>query len=338
MSIDSVVSGQLENREGIWFGPSGGYWSNLDKNENDRYVSDLSGLGSRKTVQCHFPQYFDVIFSDKRAGGLLLLDPRPGDIVVDAGCMWGALTVPLARAGCNVIAVDQTRESLLLLKRRLTEEGLTKADLVCADLRKLKYKNCSVDKFLVNGVLEWIPEEGTVELKKYYGKRLAKKYERTARPCHIQTGFLKTIYDGLKNGGQLYLAIENRFDIFNFLGLPDPHCNIRFITFLPRIVQDLVSKAVLGRPYVNWTYSRKSLRKMLISAGFKDVRIFYAFPDYRFPEYILTDNGMRYYRPCMYKKGRNIIAKAVCYAIEDIVFRRLRLGFFSQSFVVLARK
>lgn len=338
MNLNNIISQGLSDINGIWFGPKGWYWSNLDKEENNKYLQDLSAWGAKKTVESHFPQHSEVIFSPKRAGGLPLLNLKPADIVVDVGCMWGALTIPIAKTGCNVVAIDQTRESLFLLKQRLKDEKLSNVDIVCADLRQIKYKQSSVDKFVVNGVLEWIPEEGNIELKKYYGKKVLKDRRREDEPDRLQIEFLKNIYDGLKERGVMFLAIENQFDIFHFFGLPDPHCNIRFITFTPRFVQNFVSKLVLGRPYVNWTYSGKALKKMLKGLGFKRVDIHYVFPNYRFPEYILTDKGMGYYRPSLYRRGKNFIVKAASFLIEDIFFRKLKLKFFAQSFIVIAEK
>lgn len=338
MRISDIISEALEKKEGIWFGPSGGYWSNLDLEENKRYVKSLPESGTRDTVRRYFPEHFDVIFSPKRAGGLPLLNPGPGELIVDVGCMWGALTVPLARSGCNVVAIDQTLESILLLKQRIIEDNLSNVDIVCADLKKIEFRQCSVDKFVVNGVLEWIPESGVIEIKKYYGKRHAKKKYGRIDPYDLQLKFLKGIYNGLKPGGTLYLAIENRYDIFNFLGLPDPHCNLRFITFLPRFLQNVISRIFLGRPYVNWTYSAGGLKKILKETGFHDIKILYAFPDYRSPEQILSKDGMTYYRPCKFRRARNIFIKVWSYAIEDVLFRRLRMTVFAPSFVVLAKK
>ena len=338
MQINDIISESLEKKEGIWLGPPGGYWSNLDLEENRRYAKSLPESGARDTVKRYFPEHFDVIFSPKRAGGLLLLSPGTGELIVDVGCMWGALTVPLARAGCNVVAIDQTLESILLLKQRLIEDNLSNAEVVCADLKKIEFKRCSVDKFVINGVLEWIPEFGVIELKKYYGKRHVKSASGKQDPYAMQVDFLKNIYIGLKPGGTLYLAIENRYDVFNFLGLPDPHCSLRFITFLPRLLQNMISRIFLGRPYVNWTYSARCLKKLLKEAGFRDVKILYAFPDYRLPEQILSKAGMGYYRPCKFRRGKNIFIKVICYVIEDILFRRFKITAFAPSFVVLAKK
>ena len=340
MVIDDILKElSMQKKDGVYFGPAGGYWSNLNREDNERFLKELPLLGSKKTVEKYFPEHFDVIFSPKRAGGLPLLNSGSGELIVDVGCMWGALTIPLARTGCNVVAIDQTLESILLLKQRLMEDNLPNVDVVCADLKKIGFKGSSVDKFVINGVLEWIPESGVIELKKYYGKRQGaeKKYDKSD-PYDLQLKFLKGIYNGLKPDGSLYLAIENRYDIFNFFGMPDPHCSLRFITFLPRFLQNMVSKVFLGRPYINWTYSAGGLKKLLKEAGFCDAKISYAFPDYRSPEQILSKAGMGYYRPCKFRRAKNIFEKVVCYVIEDILFRRLKLTAFAPSFVVLAKR
>ncbi len=338
MHIDNIILGNLEERDGIWFGPAGGYWSNLDQDENNNFTRVLPDLGARKTVEQYFPQHLEVIFSPKRAGGLPLLDLIPEETVVDLGCIWVTINIPLAKAGCRIVAVDQTLESLLLLKQRLLDEMVTNVDIVCSDLKKILYVSSSVDTFVVSGVLEWIPETGTIELKKYYGKKMVKVDDAWAQPYDLQKDFLKNIYDGLKKSGKMYLAIENRFDFFYFLGLPDSHCNLKFITFLPRKVQDFISKILLGRPYVNWIYSERALKKMLMDAGFRDISFFYTFPNYRLPEYILSQKGMSFYRPSLYKHGKTFVIKALCYAVEYLIFKILRLTIFSPSFIVIAKK
>ena len=339
MNIFSVISNELRQECGIWYGEKGNYWSNLDIEENRQYLQDLNNFGSKKLVEQYFPKYREVIFSPKRAAGLVLLDLNPGDIVVDAGCMWGALTIPLARAECNVIAIEQTYESISLLKKRQQEENLDNVNLICADLKKINFQPGSIDKFILNGVLEWIPETENIELKKFFGKKIFSNTKNEAKsPGIIQKEFLKKIFAGLRNGGSLYLAIENRYDLFNFIGQPDAHCNIRFITIMPRWIQNIISNRFLGRPYKNWIYSPKEMKKILENVGFIHIDVHYAFPDYRFPEYILTKKGMTHFMKYYYSRKERRIRTKVSYFLLDLVYRKLKLSFFTPALIIIAKK
>jgi hypothetical protein len=340
MDIEKIVSTKLGRNNRIWIGPEGNYWSNLNIEENTKFLQDIDILGSKNSVKKYFPEHYDIIFSPKRAAGLALLDLRPGEIVVDAGCMWGALTIPLAKAGCNVIGIDQTCESLKLLEKRVSEEQLKNVELVCSDLNKISFYESTFDKAIINGVLEWIPQVNPVELKKYYGQKNIQNPNigKNPSPRQMQYDFLKKIFEGLKNGGALYLAIENRYDIFYFMSQPDPHCNIRLITFMPRWIQNLISNILLGRPYINWIYSSRQLEKLLNAAGFTNIEMMYAFPDYRSPEFILSKNGLNQYHPIKYRMTKNRLKKIVVYFTEELIFRRLKLKFFSPAFIVIARK
>jgi SAM-dependent methyltransferase len=339
MKINEIITTPLESSDGIWFGPEGNYWSNLDKNEQELLAQDLKELGARGALQKHFPQFMEVVFSPKRAAGMALLDIKPDDVVMDAGCMWGALTVPLARTGCSVIGVEQTLRSLSLLRQRLLDEGLDNVDLICADLKKVVLRPGSIDKVVVNGVLEWIPQSNPIELKNYFGKKTADDTDAaTENPGEQQRGFLKKIFDTLKDGGVLYLAIENRYDFLNFLGKPDPHCNLRFVTFLPRGLQNLISRLWLGRPYTNWIYSPAQLQDLLRSVGFEAIDTHYAFPDYRFPEYILSVENMGLYKPFRYRQHTNFLKKTVVYFVEEILYKRLKLAGFAPCLIVTAKK
>lgn len=339
MDIFSVILNEMRQECGIWFGETGNYWSNLNIDENRQYLQDLNNFGSKKMVEHYFPEYKDVIFSPKRSAGLTLLDLNPGDVVVDAGCMWGALTIPLARAECNVIAIEQTYESIALLKKRLDEENLDNVNLICADLKKINFQAGSFDKFILNGVLEWIPEIENIELKKFYGKKILLRADNDSKsPGKIQIEFLRNTFSGLRNGGSLYLAIENRYDILNFIGQPDAHCNIRFITIMPRWIQNFISNLLLGRPYKNWIYSPKEMKKILQDIGFSQINIHYAFPDYRFPEYILTEKGMVHFMKYNNSRRGTRIIRRVFNLVTDLVCRKLKLVFFAPALIIIAKK
>ena len=58
------------------------------------------------------------------AGFMAYMRLRPGESVLDVGCGSGALALPLARAGHDVVALDFSAGMLEVLRRRASEDGL----------------------------------------------------------------------------------------------------------------------------------------------------------------------------------------------------------------------
>ena len=210
-----------------------GYWSNLSKTDNKKFLENLDKLGTKAAVRNLNKDFLmDVIFSKKRSRGLDLLKLKGNEVAVDFGCMWGAITVPLAKKVKKVIGVDQTEDSLIFLSKRAKENRLKNIKLLHENLRKISLNKSSIDIAIVNGVLEWIGETNQVVVNKYLNERKKNNFDRT-NPGQIQKKFLKKIFNALKKNGKMYLAIENRYDYKMFLGLKDPHNGTLFTTILP---------------------------------------------------------------------------------------------------------
>ena len=328
--------------EKIFLGPQTGYWSNLDKVENQEMISRLKSSCCQDVIKNHYPQYDEIIFSPKRQAGLELLNLHGDEIGIDYGCMWGALTVPLAKRIKKVFSVDQTLQSLQFLKERLCEEKLNNVSLICCDLKTLppfKKDDCP-DIAIVNGVLEWIPEEGHIELKSYWGKKNHRTV--TAGPMQQQLQFLKYVYENLSDRGKLYLAIENRYDLKMFLGAPDPHAGIPFVSLLPRILANFISKIFLKRPYVNWIYSFNEIRQLLTQkTGFSKVDLYLCFPNYRYPQRIIPLDHQRKklpLTPIRNIKGKIEIKRIILCAAEVIFFRVLHIYTMAPSIIAIGHK
>ncbi|HEX9972832.1 MAG TPA: methyltransferase domain-containing protein [bacterium] len=317
-----------------------GYWSNLDKHES-RHLADVSGeMGPRNAVRKHYPHLFNVIFSPKRQGGLELLNLSGKESCIDYGCMWGAMTIPLAKRCSYVLGVDQTLDSLKFLDARVKEEKLDNVDLLCGNLKELENFRNKFDVAMVNGVLEWIPEDGDIELKNYYGQYRPKRY--AGNPGKQQLSFLKTVHQNLSAGGRLYLAIENRFDFKVFFGAREPHSNLFFVSFLPREMADWISMTKLGRPYTNWLYSFQGLKRLLRESGFSRIESYMCFPDYRYPERIIPyDGSLKNFTPTISlknDKGRKSYKRFLARIGESLFFRTLRLKFFAPSIIAIGHK
>ncbi|MCX5816574.1 MAG: class I SAM-dependent methyltransferase [Proteobacteria bacterium] len=339
--IRDEIRNLYQNIEGcIYSTGSEGYWSNLDKKENEELVSVLEHMSTKESIEKYQPWLSVIIFSPKRGGGLELLDLSGDETCIDYGCMWGALTVALAKRCKHVLGVDQTMNSLKFLNARIREEGLENVDLLCGDLREIRNFENRFDVAVVNGVLEWIPENGPIELKKYFGKRDVKKY--SGDPHEQQMLFLRKVHQNLNEKGKLYLSIENRFDFKTFLGMKDPHANVLFTSFLPRKIADLLSGLILGRPYVNWLYSFKGIDALLKEAGFSGADLYMCFPDYRFPERIIPySSSLKDFRRTISlrnAKGQVTIKRNLAAVAEYITFKILKAKYFAPSIVAIAYK
>ena len=64
-----------------------------------------------------------------------------------------------------------------------------------------------------------------------------------------------------------------------------------------------------GSGFRNWTYSRTELKKLIESAGFTNVKISYAFPNYRTPDIILNDQNFHDHRNFNFNTYSQIIKK-----------------------------
>jgi SAM-dependent methyltransferase len=66
------------------------------------------------------------------AGFIAFMDLRAGESVLDVGCGSGALAVPLARAGHEVVALDFSAGMLAVLRQRASKDGLQNVTTVHA--------------------------------------------------------------------------------------------------------------------------------------------------------------------------------------------------------------
>ena len=226
----------------------------------------------------------DMATNPIRANGLKLLDIKPTDMGADYGCGKGALLIEAAKKCEIMIGIDHDKENLKFIIKRLEKEKIQNCALWIRNLRKKIPLYRTFDFSIVNGVLEWIPAEKFIEIPFRFKKGKSKKFIRLVNPAIKQLRFLKMVYENLKEGGRLYLAIENRFGWKYFFGKRDEHTGLPFTSILPRKLANRVCNWWNGLPYETYTHSYGALKDLLFCAGFASVESFTASPSYHYPK------------------------------------------------------
>jgi SAM-dependent methyltransferase/fructosamine-3-kinase len=257
------------------------YWCNVSRDKINK-LNKLAESSSNwfKSAKQIIPEYIDHFTYFYRADSQFLWPTNKNSKILDAGCMWGGLTIPAAQFHQEVYAVDKTSETLEFLKIRAKQMGIKNIYTFAAEIKKLPFPDNFFDFVVLNGVLEWVGLEEKVILEKHWkGKREEKQlYSQT--PRQMQINVLKELRRVLKPKGSLYIAIENRYGIQYLMGYPDDHNNVRFVSFLPRFLADKISRIVGKGKYRTYIYSPKQLIRLLKKAGFKNNLIYGLFPHY----------------------------------------------------------
>lgn len=215
-----------------------------------------------------------------RANWHLLTNLPPQSRVLDLGAGTGTTSHALAKYYRAVVAIEPVLERVEFMQERFRQEGLSNVTLSRTSLWKLPFQKESFDLVVMNGVLEWVPGG------------------RDDDPRDAQLTALRKAYSLLRPGGCLYVGIENRTALGSFIGYPDPHCGLPWVTIMPRHLAHWYARKK-GAPagYRNYLYSSRGYRKLMTDAGFRTVEIYIAAPSYNHPRFFIpmSGNGFRYY-------------------------------------------
>ncbi|OGZ18342.1 MAG: hypothetical protein A2Z68_00380 [Candidatus Nealsonbacteria bacterium RBG_13_38_11] len=246
-------------------------------------------LGAAKKV---VPQYLDHFVSFSRADQQFLWPTTKESRILDAGSMWGGITIPAAQYHKEVYAVDKTVETLEFLNIRAEQMNFHNIHTVAASLRNLPFSDNFFDLVILNGVLEWVALDEDVILEKQWkragrGLKLKQNKKYSENPTEMQLKVLQEINRVLKPGGSLYLAIENRIGYIYLAGWPDDHMNLPFICFMPRFLANFITKLFLHCQYRTYVYSISGCRSLLKKSGFPNTIFYGAFHHYNQPSEVI---------------------------------------------------
>jgi SAM-dependent methyltransferase len=288
-----------------------------------REVNRLAQTGNWKNVLTESPEpsvqsASTMILNLARANWHYLLDLSPDSRVLDLGAGTGTTSHALAMHYREVVALEPVLERVQFMQQRFAQENLSNVRLVRSSLWTLPFAPESFDLVAMNGVLEWVAEE------------------RAGDPGEVQESALRNAFRLLRPGGYLYVGIENRFSPGYFIGYPDPHAHIPFVTVLPRPLAHWYARKKGLKGYRNYLYSSAGYRKLLSRAGFTRCEFYLAIPSYNHPRFLvpLAGNGFSYYS----RNFNHVHARGIRRLLHALLLRLGVLKYFEYSFVILAWK
>ncbi|NKY09926.1 SAM-dependent methyltransferase [Cellulomonas hominis] len=187
------------------------------------------------------------------------LDLTPDMTVLEIGCGCGPITRYLGESCGTVDAVEPMPARARVARLRTRDLDSVQ---VCVGTLDDVPAEPTYDLVVVVGVLEYIGG----------GTKDPAPYER----------FLRQVHAVLKEGGTLALAIENPLGVKYIAGSVEDHTNRPF---------DSLEGYALASPAR--TFTRRSLEALLERAGLEPVSTLAAFPDYKLPRALLSDELFR---------------------------------------------
>jgi SAM-dependent methyltransferase len=261
----------------------------------------------------------EMILNLDRANWQKLLELSSDSRVLDIGAGMGTNSHALAMQYREVLAVEPVLERIQFMQQRFAQEKLSNVRLVRSSVWNLPFPAASFDLVAMNGVLEWVAEGQSED------------------PRTLQERALRNVFKMLRPDGYLYLGIENRLALGYFMGYPDPHCGLPYVTVLPRFLAHWYAKRKgHENGYRNYLYSSRGYKKLLTQAGFSRIEVYLALPSYNFPRYLipLSTGVFSYYcrnfTPLQAGKLRRMAHR--------LLLRSGLLQHCEYSFVILARK
>ncbi len=241
-------------------------------------------------------EWIDNLVDESRAVYKYLTSLNPDAHVLNFGSGWDNTTINLARTAKKVTAIDLTKERIQILALKKKYYGIENIDLFCGgDRPYLPFKDNTFDTIYINGVLEWVASDWSQIEKKYqHQNKLLKFFSFLSEvygshdPREIQKRFLKEMRRVLKDDGEMYIGIENRYSRLYFGQRPDHHSFIWFGSLYPRLVAHVVSILKSHHPYLTFTYSEKRMAKLVREVGFKHKKCYGLEPMYRTPNNIFN--------------------------------------------------
>jgi len=267
------------------------YWGELDEDEMNELVDNAAKTSWREAVEYLYkpnPVLHQYIADGGRARWRLVMGVDENTRVLDLGSGHGSLSIPMAKAAGQVVAVDSVPQRNRFLQIRAAQEGLDNVVVVNGDVVRPPLAPEQFDIVILNGMLEWVAVA-----------------ETEGKPYDVQLKFLRNVHALLREGGSVYIGIENRFGYWAWSGGKD-HSGLKYTSIMPKFMANWVVRANANRQsfrtdfskdsYRTYIYSSYGYRKLLEKAGFGSVEVFTPYPTYNCVNCFLSIDDTTPYR------------------------------------------
>ncbi|WP_405154092.1 glycoside hydrolase family 99-like domain-containing protein [Paenibacillus sp. FSL K6-0108] len=232
---------------------------------------------------------------------------KEGCSILEVGSGCGALTGLLCEKANYVASVELTKTRATINYER--HKHCDNLDIFVGNLENITFEG-RFDYIIVNGVLEY-----------------AGSFISGTSPYET---FLRRLSAYLNDDGSILVGIENRLGLKYFSGAKEDHTGELF--------EGLDGYKTADRSVK--TFSKNEIINLMDRSGLKTDQFYYPFPDYKFPDFIYTDDGFDKiplsYDTHSYDEDRYMFFEEV--QMQNQLINENAKGIFANSFLIVASK
>lgn len=244
------------------------YWGGITRDEIQEVLRAIDTRGfdaATALLRSTYAHEYHLAFEPSRASWLSFIDPPSYDLALDIGAGYGGIARWMSASFRNVVGLEANTERTTFASHLYRNTGATNAHPLIANVHHAPLRRGAFDLISLTGVLEW-----------------AAMFGKTTNAVDAQRELLRTCWDLLKPGGQLYIAIENRFAPGFLLGYRD-HGRFPYAGVLPYAISKHLVRRFQAMERQPLTHSRGGLLALLRGAGFGDEKVCFPLPGYHRP-------------------------------------------------------
>jgi SAM-dependent methyltransferase len=253
---------------------SAGVYADISDDQATVVLDQLTKKPWRQAVRDLFekekPWLYRIITDPSRSMPMELFELPQGATCLDVGSGWGQLSIPMALRGYRVVSLDLPLPRLRILLGIARQEGAPIVP-VKGNILSFPFRAEPFDLVLFNGTLEWV---GT-----------GRAPGRTIRQCQVEA--LQRAARAIKQGGSVYVGIENAAGLKYFMGARDDHTSLVNLSFRSEREADAIMRSAGAERATAKTWGLNQLKQLVEEAGLKMKSVFGCFPDYKVPRHLV---------------------------------------------------